>query len=191
MRCFLKIIFLIIVLLFFSFCKSGSLILQNPSGVDVNIVLVDHKIQFQVPSNWKTYYSAKRYFHFIAKSEDNIYGPQLEYRGLQNTSKTKEERNLYANGWYKAIEINFPKWKFLKKDYEEIPYNEIVIYSYDFLGEFFDGNKKIKKLGYLKFIEDRIHAIYYTAEESEFDVNLPSFLKINKKIIYNISAKPY
>lgn len=79
----------------------------------------------------------------------------------------------------------------LGKSYEEIPYKNNIIYSYKFLGEFYDGNTKIKKLGFLRFLEKRIHTIYYTDKESDFDTNLPLLLKIDQNIQYDVSMDQY
>ncbi len=191
MNLFYKYIKLLFFIFLFNSCRTSSLILQDQIEPKVRITLVDHRIQFVIPPTWNTYFSSKRYFHFIAISSDSIYGPRIEYRGLNNTSKTKQERDLYSLGWYQASEINFPKWKYIEKSYEEIPYKNYIIYSYKFIGEFYDGNIKIKKLGFLRFLDKRIHTIYYTDKESDFDANLPLFLKIDQNIEYEVLIDRY
>lgn len=180
-----------VILIFYSFCKTSTIILPSILENSSNITMVDHKIQFNIPSNWYSYYSSKRYFHFVAKLKNSIYGPRLEYRGLNNTTKTKEERDLYSSGWYQANEINFPNWKLLEKGYQEINYKNTIIYSYSFLGEFIDNNIKIIKIGYLRFIKDKIHAIYYTSEEKTFNENYSLFMEIDKNIVYDLTLNLY
>lgn len=181
---------IMIFILFLFYCKSYPII-QSNSYIESQIILSDQNIQFILPSNWLFYYSSKKYFQFVAKDPNSIYGPFLEYRGLNNTTQTKKERELYAEGWYKAIQLNFPKWEYIDKEYTEFDYNNNKIYSYKLLGTFLDGNVKMKKLGYLRFYKDKIHAIYYTTREDNFNAVEKILQEIDQKIIYEPNIPPY
>jgi hypothetical protein len=181
---------LIILLFFFIFCKSTNII-QSINRNQVNIILTDQKIQFLLPPNWQFYFSSKKYFHLVAKEDSDPYGFMIEYRGLINTTKNQKERELYAEGWYKAIKLNYPQWEYIEKTYEEIKYNDSKIYNYQFLGTFFDGKVKMKKLGFLRFYKDRIHAIYYTSKETNFHQFSSLIKEIDQNIVYDVNILTY
>ncbi|GIX42335.1 MAG: hypothetical protein KatS3mg129_2068 [Leptospiraceae bacterium] len=181
---------MLINILFLISCNSYQIIQNNPI-IESYIYLTDQKIQFTLPSNWLFYYSSKKYFQFVAKNPNNLYGPILEYRGLNNTTQTQKERDLYAEGWYKAIELNFPEWEYKEKGYKEFNYNNNKIYTYHFIGTFLDGKVKMKKLGYLRFYKDKVHAIYYTTRDDNFNQFFELFKEIDQKIIYEPYIPPY
>ncbi|MCS7204737.1 MAG: hypothetical protein NZ853_03490 [Leptospiraceae bacterium] len=181
--------FLLVIILFFHNCKSYIVI--NSEILYSTITLTDSKIQFQVPSHWEIFFSSKRFFHFYGKDPNQVYGPMMEYRGLPNPTKTKTEREQYASGWYKAINLNYKNWNYIEKNYIEIEFNNKKIYSYQFLGSFDDGQVKVKKLGFLRFFDDRIHAIYYTCEDFTFTQCMDTFMKIDNSINYEPKIPTY
>lgn len=183
-------ILLIFVIISILNCSSSNIITQKLPMENV-IFLTDQSVQFSIPSNWVIYFSSRKFFQFVAKYPNIIYGPLIEYRGLNNTTKNKGERELYAEGWYKAIELNFPKWEYIEKNYEEVDYKNNKIFTYQFLGTFYDGNVKIKKIGYLRFFNDRIHAIYYTTKDEYFEENYKIFKQIDKSIVYSPEIPQY
>lgn len=189
LKCFYKF-YIIIILINTLYCTTPTII-SNKIYTETNVFLIDQKIQFTLPTTWLIYFSSNKYFQLVAKDPNYIYGPMLEYRGLTNTTKNLKERELYAEGWYKAIQLNFPKWEYLEKNYEDNNYKNNKIFSYTFLGIFYDGNVKIKKMGLLRFYNDRIHAIYFTAREEYFEENLDTFMEIDKKIIYEPTLHAY
>lgn len=170
-------------------CKTYTII--NNNSTYTQLVLTDQKIQFLIPNDWVIFYSSKKFFQLYAKENNSVYGPMLEYRGLPNSTRSRSERELYASGWYKAINLNYPKWNYEAKNYNEIDFQNKKIYSYEFIGTFMDGSTRLKKLGYLRFFEDRIHAIYYTCSEEDFEKCKVIFQKIDEAINYSPSIPPY
>lgn len=144
------------------------------------IQLLDHKIGFMLPVGWSLQFSEKRYFQLTANSDSGTYSPSIEYRGLSTDLKDRSLMDQYASGWYNAMGRNFPNFEYTIR--QERVENQVVTYYFE--GTFKDGNMLLKKIGSLRFINKKIHAIYYTAPANEFDDYKDLFNSINKQIRY-------
>lgn len=170
-------ILLLALLAGFSGCQTADL-KSGDSGT--HIELLDHKIAFVLPAGWKVQLSEKRYFQLTASSGRGPYAPGIEYRGLNTDLTDRALMDQYARGWYNAMERNFPNFKYA--DRREMIENGVTVYYFE--GTFSDGNLALKKIGYLRFVNRKIHAIYYTAPLNEFDSHLPLFKAIEREIRY-------
>ncbi len=170
----MKKIYLFFLMFFFYFHCISQTVIYDKSDYQT-IYLTDHKILFKIPSKWFIYFSSLKYFHLFARDSENVFGPRIEYRGLRNTTNNLAEREQYAKGWYQAIQISYPKWQYTRKKSYETKYRNQPLFTFEFEGTFQDGELIYKKIGFLRFFDDRIHAIYYTAQEKKFDKYLNTF----------------
>ena len=158
-------------------CRSGSIF----SGISDmrSVALVDYGITFKVPGEWDVSLSRDRYFQFVAVHMDGSLPVALvEYRGLETEPRDQRARELYASGWYNAMPLNYPGWKYVDKGKDD------DARSFTFEGAFLDGTTQYLKLGKLKFRDRRIHAIYYTAPTDEMDHYRDIFETIDTLIEY-------
>lgn len=160
---------------------SGCLTPDLKSGDSgTQIELLDHKISFVLPAGWKVQLSEKRYFQLTANSGTGPYAPGIEYRGLNTDLTDRALMDQYARGWYSAMGRNFPNFEYTER--KEMVENSFTVYYFE--GTFSDGNLPLKKIGYLRFVNRKIHAIYYTAPLNEFDSHLPLFKAVEREIRY-------
>lgn len=160
---------------------TGCLTPDLKSGASATeIELLDHKIAFVLPAGWKVQLSEKRYFQLTANSGTGPYAPGIEYRGLNTDLTDRALMDQYARGWYSAMGRNFPNFQYTER--KEMVENQIITYYFE--GTFSDGNLPLKKIGYLRFVNRKIHAIYYTAPLNEFDTHLPLFKAVEREIRY-------
>jgi len=165
----------IILLLALATCRTPGL-QDNPQPTRLD--LLDHKISFLIPSGWTVEFSEKRYFQLTANTNDTPYSPGIEYRGLTTDLTDSALMDQYARGWYSAMARNFPNFEYTdRKEFIENKMN-----TYYFEGTFSDGRLQLKKIGYLRFANRKIHAIYYTAPLAQFEAYLPLFKVIDKQI---------
>jgi hypothetical protein len=158
-------------------CRTPDLKSESSS---TEIELLDHKIAFRLPAGWKVQISARRYFHLAANTGTGPYAPSIEYRGLNTDLTDRALMDQYARGWYNAMATNFPNLQYIEK--KEWQHNEHVTYYFE--ATFSDGKLPLKKIGYLRFVNRKIHAIYYTAPLNDFDRYLPLFQSIENEIRY-------
>lgn len=102
----------------------------------------------------------------------------LEYRGLDTEPRDQRSRDLYASGWYDAMRLNYPGWKYANRD------KDADSRSFTFEGSYIEGTVRYIKIGQLRFRDRRIHAIYYTAPEEEMDQYREVFQTIDGLIQY-------
>lgn len=165
--------------IFFIFAGCHTAPLKS-DGNGTQIELLDHKIAFVLPTGWTVQFSEKRYFQLTANTGTGPYAPGIEYRGLNTDLTERALMDQYARGWYTAMARNFPNFEFTERN--EMVVNNVPTYYFE--GTFTDGNLRFKKIGYLRFVNLKIHAIYYTAPIDEFDTYLPVFHAIDDMIRY-------
>ncbi|MCB1138314.1 MAG: hypothetical protein KDK23_06130 [Leptospiraceae bacterium] len=144
-----------------------------------SVALTDYGIVFEIPGAWDISLSRDRYFQFVAVyREDSRPLAVLEYRGLDTEPRDKRSRDLYATGWYDAMRLNYPGWKYQDRS------NDDASESFTFEGSYLEGTTRYIKIGKLRFKDRRIHAIYYTAPEEEMDHLRDIFEAIDEEIRY-------
>lgn len=92
---------------------------------------------------------------------------QFDYRGLEKSRRSLESKRQYALGWYKAIALSYPNWTYDSQtadDPELAPEG-----AFRFEGVYLDEGVRYRKIGILRFVGDRVHALYYTAPDEHFD----------------------
>ncbi|MCB1168193.1 MAG: hypothetical protein KDK25_12190 [Leptospiraceae bacterium] len=144
-----------------------------------SVALTDYGIVFEIPGAWDISLSRDRYFQFVAVyREDSRPLAVLEYRGLDTEPRDKRSRDLYATGWYDAMRLNYPGWKYRDRSKDE------ASEAFTFEGSYLEGTTRYIKIGKLRFKDRRIHAIYYTAPEEEMDHLRDIFEAIDEEIRY-------
>lgn len=152
-----KALLLIILTLSFS-CSST----QGRVDVDLtSVVLEKHGITIYYPDDWYSF--DDKYFHFKAIGIAPNHLPAfIEYKST--LAKGVENMDLYAAAWYLAQQENYPEWQYTSQD-KKVDEGEIL---YMFEGTYRVGPDVFRKIGKLRFIKGRIHAIYYTGLDIEF-----------------------
>jgi len=90
----------------------------------------------------------------------------MDYRGLSHSLHDDESKNRYAVGWYGAMSKNYPNWKYeYQRRNPEDPEG-----TFEFEGTYREGATIFRKIGRLRFRGKRLHAIYYTAPDEDFDI---------------------
>lgn len=166
-----------IVLIFYSatFCSSS---FEREIPEFQIIELGTYGIILELPDGWSLKFDQNQFFQFQAiTSYEGAPIAFIEYRGLITDPKGIEDRDLYAVGWYKAAERNFPDWQYSSK--EKLA-EDGTLYSFE--GTFKDGEITYRKIGKLSFSGKRIHAIYYTTREDLFDEFESEFETIDESI---------
>lgn len=143
--------------------------------------LPDFGASLAFPSEW----SIRRgsFFHLESRS---VNPPELralfEYRGLEKIKKDRESKRQYAAGWYRAIALSYEGWRYdLKETDGSDPEG-----TFRFEGTYVDepgGAEPIqlRKIGILRFRGARLHALYYTAPDSEFERLRPLFERMDRQ----------
>ncbi|MCR9143918.1 MAG: hypothetical protein NXI24_16850 [bacterium] len=146
--------------------------------------LPDYGVSLSFPAAW----SVKRgdFFHLESRS---VRPPELralfEYRGLEKIKKDRESKRQYAAGWYRAIALSYEGWRYeLRETDGSDPEG-----TFRFEGTYVDdqsgaGSIQLRKIGILRFRGTRLHALYYTAPESEFEALRPLFEKMDRQHRY-------
>ena len=146
--------------------------------------LLDYGVSLSFPVEW----SVKRgeFFHLEARS---IRPAELralfEYRGLEKIKKDRESKRQYAAGWYRAIALSYEGWRYISQD-QDLSDSEG---TFRFEGTYVDEQNgraplALRKIGILRFRGTRLHALYYTAPESEFELLRPLFEKMDEQHRY-------
>lgn len=161
-----------------SSCRTGSLFSYEESMRSV--ALTDYGIVFRIPGDWDVSLSRDRYFQFVAVyREDSSPLGLMEYRGLDTEPRDQRSRDLYASGWYDAMRLNYPGWKYVDRN------KDTESRSFTFEGSYLEGTTRYIKIGKLRFRDRRIHAVYYTAPEDEIDRYREIFEAVDRLIEYN------
>lgn len=146
--------------------------------------LPNYGVSLSFPAEW----SVKRgdFFHLESRS---VRPPELralfEYRGLEKIKKDRASKRQYAAGWYRAIALSYEGWRYeLQETDGSDPEG-----TFRFEGTYVDeqngnGSIQLRKIGILRFRGTRLHALYYTAPESEFDRLRPLFEKMDRQHRY-------
>lgn len=121
-----------------------------------------------IPGNW----SIRRgdNFQFTATgSTENNRSVSMQYRGLQRIKKDEKSQAQYADGWYLAVQRNYQGWKFISKHKitTEIPG------SFAFEGTYQEGGVTYRVIGKLRFRGNRLHSLFYTAPDEDFELIRP------------------
>ncbi|MEQ9366189.1 MAG: hypothetical protein RIF32_18255 [Leptospirales bacterium] len=146
--------------------------------------LPDYGVSLSFPAEW----SVKRgdFFHLESRS---VRPPELralfEYRGLEKIKKDRESKRQYAAGWYRAIALSYEGWRY---DLQETDGSDPEG-TFRFEGTYVDEHNgsasvQLRKIGILRFRGTRLHALYYTAPESEFERLRPLFEKMDRQHRY-------
>lgn len=164
-------------------CRTGSLFSYG-DGLR-SVALTDYGIVFRIPGDWDVSLSRDRYFQFVAVyREDSLPLGLLEYRGLDTEPRDQRSRDLYASGWYDAMRLNYPGWKYVDRNKDQ------ESRSFTFEGSYLEGTTRYIKIGKLRFRDRRIHAIYYTAPEDEIDRYREIFEAVDQLIQYSNGNRP-
>jgi len=142
--------------------------------------LDDYGITFHIPGGW--FLTQDTYFHLKAFGfAPNNLPASLEYRGLDNKRvMDAHNKEQYANGWYQAISSNYPDWKFdFKRKIVGDPEG-----SFEFEGTYRVATDVYRRIGKLRFRGRRVHAIYYTGLDQNFEKARDFFEKMDKSIEY-------
>ena len=122
------------------------------------------------------------FFHLESRS---VRPPELralfEYRGLEKIKKDRESKRQYAAGWYRAIALSYEGWRY---DLQETDASDPEG-TFRFEGTYVDeqsgnGPVQLRKIGILRFRGTRLHALYYTAPDAEFERLRPLFEKMDR-----------
>lgn len=146
--------------------------------------LPDYGVSLSFPEEW----SVKRgdFFHLESRSQRP---PELralfEYRGLEKIKKDRESKRQYAAGWYRAIALSYEGWRY---DLQETDGSDPEG-TFRFEGSYVDeqngnGPIQLRKIGILRFRGARLHALYYTAPDAEFERLRPLFEKMDRQHRY-------
>ncbi len=136
--------------------------------------LEESAIDLYYPEEWNVVNDS--YFQFKAVGfAPNQFPASIEYRGLTNEIKDDKGRDLYAEGWYEAIEKNFPEWKWIGR--KKIGIGDGAVYELE--GTYRVGSDTYRKIGRLRFHAQRIHAIYYTGIDIDFQKVMDFFNMID------------
>ncbi len=117
------------------------------------------------PSDWET--KQGNFFHFTAKGPaPNHLTGQVEYRGLKKAIPDDAGKQRYATGWYEINFRNYPGWKFDRREQDTSDSEG----TFRFEGTYREGATIYRKIGILRFRGVRLHAIYYTAPDQDFEL---------------------
>jgi hypothetical protein len=152
--------------------------------------LPDYGVSLSFPVDW----SAKRgdFFHLEARS---THPPEIralfEYRGLEKIKKDRESKRQYAAGWYRAIALSYEGWKYELQETDpndpEGTFRFEGTYSEDHNAS---GSTRLRKIGILRFRGTRVHALYYTAPDAEFERVRPLFERMDRQHRYFKPVEP-
>lgn len=163
--------------LIFAQCRSPDL---KPGLTGTSVELPDHQIAFILPLGWAVQLSEKKYFQLSAQADTAAYSASIEYRGLTTDLTDKALKDQYARGWYNAMSKNYPNWKYSER--HEAIHDGIATYTFE--GTFNEGDLVLKKVGSLRFVDRKIHAIYFTAPQAEFKKYTSLFEAVDRQIRY-------
>lgn len=158
-------------------CRSPDL---KPGQTGTAVDLPDHQIAFILPLGWSVQLSEKKYYQLSARADAAAYSASIEYRGLTTDLTDKGLKDQYARGWYNAMSKNYPNWKYTHR--HEAVIDGIATYTFE--GTFNEGDLVLKKVGTLRFVDRKIHAIYFTAALGEFKKYTPLFEAVDRQIRY-------
>jgi hypothetical protein len=160
-------------------CSSKKTRLENISYKEVE--LAEYGARLFLPGKWIREDSQN--FHLVVKG----FGPtgleaRIEYKGLEKSKeKDATDRALYANAWYDVIAQNYRDWNYVSKQKSSLDPEG----RFDLEGTYRDGATIYRKLGILRFRKNRIHAIYYTAPDQNFDPVRALFAEIDRHHIFD------
>ncbi len=148
---------------------------QTASDISIEEMSIDEfNVTLYYPEDWRV--GSDSYFQFKAFGfAPNDRPANIEYRGLASGKKDLEGQNKYAEGWYEAIPLNYPEWKYISRSKHEEG-NAVV---YEFEGTYRVATDTFRKIGKLRFVGDFTHAIYYTTLDENFDLTREFFNDID------------
>lgn len=157
------------------FSVSGCFTSPNAGSDSLDSIALDEfGAVIRYPENWRV--GSDNYFQFKAYGfAPNDRPASIEYRGLNNEIQD-EKKELYARGWYEAINQNYPQWTYIRKDSSELENRTI----YEFEGTYRIATDTYRKIGRLHFVGKRVHAVYYTTLDHEFDRVREYFIQIDE-----------
>lgn len=158
-------------------CRSPDL---KPGQTGTAVELPDHRIAFILPIGWSVQLSEKKYYQLSAQADSAAYSARIEYRGLNTDLTDKALKDQYARGWYNAMSKNYPNWTYTER--QEAMIDGIATYTFE--GTFNEGDLVLKKVGTLRFVDRKIHAIYFTAPLGEFQKYTSLFEAVDRQIRY-------
>ncbi|MBX7058430.1 MAG: hypothetical protein K1X75_10235 [Leptospirales bacterium] len=132
------------------------------------VELREHGVEVVFPADWTR--EEGEFFHLSAFSPDEA-GVRFEYRGLQQRPRDKDGKRRYALGWYQAIALSYHGWKYISQGVDQSDSEG----SFRFEGLYLADGRRLRKMGVLRFRGNRVHALYYTAPEDEFERYRPLF----------------
>ena len=135
-----------------------------------------------IPDFWEV--TANQNFQLVARGP----GPSglltsIEYRGLEKSLKDTADKALYATGWYDAIAANHRDWNFISRKRS----NQDPEGRFELEGTYREGAIIFRKIGILRFRNQRIHAIYYTAPDQNIEPVRELFMEIDRRHIFEDS----
>jgi hypothetical protein len=170
---------LILLALTLTNCRTGQLTDHLYSNFQTE-KLDTFGISLAYPDGW--YVTQDRYFHFKAYGfTPNNLPASIEYRGLDDQKPMDAlQKEQYATGWYEAIAKSYPEWKYdLKRKLVDDPEG-----GFEFEGSYKVATDVHRKIGKLRFRGGKVHAIYYTTHDLEFEKARPLFMNMDARIEY-------
>lgn len=158
---------------FLTGCVSSTIPNQDPSASYISLEEMQATVAY--PEKWKLLND--EYFQVKAVGLAPNGNPSfLEYRGLHRDQSTEPNPDLYAEGWYEAIKSSYPEWKYISKG--RIQGTNYPVFHFE--GTFRVAADTFRKMGKLYILKNRIHAIYYTSLDNEFEEARSMFLNLDE-----------
>ncbi len=125
-----------------------------------------------LPGFWNITYSDRSFYQVVASGIGPNGSPStFEFRSLPNRIRDTSAKVLFANGWYQSARDNYPTWVFIKRS--QVAGD--VEGTFEFDGRFENSGVTFRRLGKLRFREERVHAIYYTTHDRDASTALEYF----------------
>lgn len=120
-------------------------------------------ITILLPGDWQITYSEKGFYQVVASGfASNGSLSTFEFRSLPNRLRDTAAKVLFANGWYQSVRDNYPGWEFTSR--RQTPGDPEGTFEFD--GRFEKDGVAFRRIGRLRFREDRVHAMYYTTHDT-------------------------
>ena len=119
-----------------------------------------------LPGNWNISYTERGFYQVVASGIAANGSPStFEFRSLPNRLRDTSAKVLFANGWYQSVRDNYPTWAFIHRG--QVAGD--VEGTFEFDGRFESNGVTFRRLGRLRFRDERVHAMYYTTQDTGMD----------------------
>ena len=121
-------------------------------------------VTLMLPGSWNMTYTERGFYQVVASGiAPNGSASTIEFRSLPNRLRDTSAKVLFANGWYQSVRDNYPTWTFVKRGQAAGD----VEGTFEFDGRFETNGITFRRIGRLRFRDERVHAIYYTTQHRD------------------------